>query len=87
VIVIEMDVHARHDVPLKVVLDMGELPGEIAHMMVVDEGDRCDRLAIRFTAPFLTHQLIADEIAQRFRARGIFATPNDVVEVIEQMVV
>jgi hypothetical protein len=66
---------------------MGELPGEIAHMMVVDEGDRRNRIAIRITAPFLTYQLIADEITQRFRARGIFTTPNDVVEVIEQMVV
>ena len=56
-------------------------------MMIVDEGDRRDRLTIRLAAPFLAYQLIADEIAQRFRTRGIFSPPNDVVKVIEQMMV
>ena len=86
-VVIEMDMHARHYVPLEVVLDMREFPGEIAHMMIVDEGDRRDRLTIRLAAPFLAYQLIADEIAQRFRTRGILTAANDVVKVIEQMVV
>ena len=66
VLVIEMDMHACHDVTLEVVLDVGELPGEIPHMMVVDERDRRDRFTVRIVAPFLTHKLTADEIAKRF---------------------
>ncbi len=82
-----MDMHARQNVALEVMLDMGKFSGEIAHMMVVDEGDRCDGIAVRIAGPFLAHQLITDEIAQRFRARGIFAASHDIVKVIEQMVI
>ena len=65
-LMIEMHMHARHDVTLEVVLDVGELPGEIPHMMVVHEGDRRNRFPIRIAAPFLANELIADEIAKRF---------------------
>jgi len=87
VFVIEMHMHACHDVPLKVVLDVSELPGEIPNMMVVDERDRRNRFTVRIAAPFLTHELIADEIAKCFRTRGIFPTPDDPIEVIQKMMV
>jgi hypothetical protein len=87
VIVVEMDMHARQDVPLKVMLDMRQFSCQISHMMIVDEGNRRDRITIRIAAPFLAYQLIADEIAQRFRTGGILPTSNDVVEIVKEMVV
>lgn len=84
---IEMNVHARHDMSLKLVLDMRELSGEIAYMMVVNEGDRRHHLTTGIAAPFLTHQLIANQIAKRFRPRGIFAATDDVVELSEEVVI
>lgn len=84
---IEMHVHAGHDMALKLVLDMRELPGEIAYMMVVNEGDRRHHLTTGIAAPFLTHQLIANQIAKRFRPRRIFAATDDVVELSEEVVI
>jgi hypothetical protein len=72
---------------LKLVLDMRELPGEIAYMMVVNEGDRRHHLTTGIATPFLTHQLIANQIAKRFRPRGIFAATDDVVELSEEVVI
>ena len=73
---IEMHVHARHDMSLEIVLDVDELPSEVPHMMVVDERDRRHRLMVRLTTPFLTHELITDEIAKRFRTCEVFPTPE-----------
>lgn len=69
VIVVEMHVHAGHDVPLEVVLDMRELPREVTHMMVVDERDRRDRFLV--LVPFLTDKIVADQVAQRFGSVGV----------------
>jgi len=87
VLVIQMHMHARHDMALKVVLDVGELPGKISYMMVVDKRDRRNRLAVSITAPFLTDELIADEIAKRFGTGGIFSTPDNLIEVVQKVVV
>lgn len=87
VLMIEMHVHTRHDMSLEVVLDVGELPGEVPHMMVVDERDRRHRLTVRLTTPFLIHELITDEIAKRFRTCEVFPTPDDLIEVVQEMVV
>ena len=72
VLMIEMHVHTRHDMSLEVVLDVDELPGEVPHMMVVDERDRRHRLTVRLTTPCLTHELITDEIAKRLRTGEYF---------------
>ena len=86
-IVIKMDVHAGHDVALEVMLNVRKLPGEIADVVVVDERDRSDGITLRITTPFLTHQLVPNEVAQRFGPRRIFPPPDDVIEVIKQMVI
>jgi hypothetical protein len=86
-VVVEMDVHPRHDVSLKIVLDVRELPGEIAHMMIVDERDRRHRFPVCIAAPFLAHQLIADEIAERFGPRRVFPLSDDFVELIEEVLI
>ena len=86
-LVIEVHMHARHDVALELMLDVGEFPGEIPHMVVVDKCDRRNRFTVRITAPFLTHKVTADEIAKRFRPRGIFPTPDDPIEVVQKMMV
>ena len=78
-----MDVHPRHDVPLEVMLDVRELSREIAHMMVVHEGDRRDRVTVRVIAPFLAHQLITNEIAERF---GVDRMVDDYLAVYERLV-
>jgi hypothetical protein len=72
---------------LEVVLDMRQFSGEIAHVMVVDEGDCRDRITICIAAPFLGDELIADEIAQCFRTRGILSPPDDIVEIIKKMLI
>lgn len=87
VFVVEVHMHPRHDMTLEVVLDVGELPAEVPHMMVVDERDRRKRFTVRIAAPFLTHELTADEIPKRFRTRGIFPTPDDPIEVVQKMMV
>ena len=86
-VVIEMHVHPGHDMALKIVLDVREFSGEIPHVMIVDERDRCDRLAIRFTAPFLTDQLITYKIAKRLGPRRILAPLDDLVKVVEQVMI
>jgi hypothetical protein len=65
-VVVEMDMHTGHDVAWKVVLDMGQFPGQVPHMVVVYKGDRRDRLLI--IVPLLPDQVIPDQIPQRFRA-------------------
>src|SRR5215470_1520690 len=87
VIVIQMNMHARHDVALEVVLDVGKLPGKIPHMVVVHERNRCNRFPVGILTPFLRDKFIANQIAKRFRARSVFAAPNDLIEVVEKVMV
>ena len=62
-LVIKVHVHPRHDVPLKVVLDVREFSSEAPYMVIIDEGDRGNRLAVRLAIPLLGNELIADQIA------------------------
>ena len=50
---VEMDMHARENLPMIVMLNVGQLSRQIAHMMVVDEGDRADRLPVPLYPSFL----------------------------------
>lgn len=83
VIVIEMHVHSRHNMTLKVVLDVRELSGKVSNVVIVHKRDRRDRFPVSFVSPFLAHELISDEIPQRLGPRRVLATPNHIVEVVE----
>src|SRR5688572_26473918 len=83
---IEMHMHPSHNVSLEIVLDMNELPGEIAHMMVVHERDRRNRL-MRLTARRLIHELISDQITERLRTRGVSPAPDEPIEILEELAV
>src|SRR5207245_8628750 len=61
-VLIEVDVQARRDRAIPVMLDVRELVGERARLVVVDEGQHTDRLA-RQGRPFLLHELAAEQIA------------------------
>ena len=87
VVVIEVDVHPCQDMALEIMLDMSELPREIAHVMVVHERNGCDGLLVGLSGPFLADELIADEIAERFRSRGILTTPDNLIEVVKQVMI
>ena len=63
-VVVQMEVHARHNVAMEVVLDMGQLFRQITHLMVVDKRDGADRLFVLI--PFLPDERIANKIAKRF---------------------
>ena len=80
-VVIEMDMHASHDVAWKVMLDMGQFPGQVPHMVVVNKGDRRDRLLV--IVPLLPDQVIPDEIPQRFRAVRVLALLDVEIERVE----
>lgn len=86
-VVIEMHVHPGHDMALEIVLDVGEFSREISNVMIVDVGDRRERLAIRITAPFLTDQLITYKIAKRLGPRRILSPLDDLVKVVEQVMI
>lgn len=86
-IMVEMHVHSRQNIPLKVMLDLRELSGEIPHMMVVDKRDRRHGFMIVVTTPFLAHQLVADEITERFGTRRVFSASDDPVEIVQQVMV
>jgi hypothetical protein len=85
VVVIEVHMHARHDVPLEVVLDMREFAREITHMVVVHEGDGRDRIFV--LVPFLPDKIVADEVTQRFGPIRVFAAPDVPIEIVEQVMI
>lgn len=83
---IEVHMHASHDVSLEVVLNMSELSGEITHMVVVHEGDRRNRL-MRVAARRLVHELIADQITERLGTRRVFPASDKAIEIDKKMAV
>ena len=82
---VEMDMHAGHDVALKVVLDMSQFPCQVSHMMIVYKRDGPDRLFI--VVPLLPHQIVTNQIPQRLRAVRILALLDVQIKIIEQMMV
>ena len=77
--------HTRHDAALEFVLNMGELARQIAHVVIVDEGDRTDGLFILI--PLLPDKIVAYQVAKRFRSIRVFAPLDVVIERIQQMVI
>jgi hypothetical protein len=80
-----MHVHARKNVSLKIVLDLGKPSREIPHVMVVDEGNRPDSLLV--LVPLLPDQVIADQVAECFRPVGILAPLDVMIESVQQMMI
>lgn len=84
-IVIEMYMHPGQNVALPTMLNMGQLSGEITHMMVVDERDGPDSFFV--LVPFLTDEVVAYEITQRFRSIGILSPFYMMIKGVQQMLV
>ena len=82
---IEMHVHAREHERVKSVLNGNEFVGQRRYVMIVHERDRPNRLLVLI--PFLPDQIIADEIAKRFRSIRVFLPCNMAVEIIQQMMI
>jgi hypothetical protein len=66
IVVVEVDMHARQNRVVRVVLDLGEAVGEITLVVVVNEGDRADDLLVIF--PFVPNQSVTDQVAKRLGA-------------------
>lgn len=79
----EMDVQARHDQFVMVVLLVDELGGQFAGVVIVDEHDDSDDFA-RGLGRLFVDQAIADQVADRLAAIGVAARRDVLVEGIEQ---
>ena len=84
-VMVKMDMHTGHNVALKVVLNMGQFSGQVAHMMVVHKRDCPDRLFI--VVPLLPDQIVSDQIPQCLRTVRVLALLDMQIEIIEQMMV
>lgn len=84
-IVIEMNVQRRDDCLAEFVLHLGELLGQLAHVMVVDNGER--RRADAAFGYVLLGEIRADQIAQRLGAIRVAAALDAAIEALEQVTV
>jgi hypothetical protein len=82
---VEVHVHPGQNDGLIAVLNIGELPGQVAYVMVIHKRDRPDRLFI--VVPLLPDQIVSDQIPQRLRSVRILAFLDVQIEIIKQMVV
>src|SRR5215471_12783164 len=80
-----MDMHPRDDPSLKIMLEVGEFSGEIAHVVIIDKRHSSDRLDV--FSPLLVHESVSNQIAQRFGAVRVFLAANQRVEIVEQMMI
>src|SRR5262249_6224043 len=79
---VEVDVGAAHDPIAELVLHPDEALGELAHVVVVDEGDGRDGLLA--AVPRVAGQLGADQVAQRLGAVVVAAAGEVPVERLEE---
>lgn len=84
-VMVEMDMHPRHDVPLEIVLNVGEFPRQIRHMVIVDKRNRGHRLFV--LVPLLPDQIVPDQVTDRFGAVGILAPLDQAIEIHEQVLI
>lgn len=84
-VVIQVHVHPGQDKSLKIMLNGGEFFRQVADVMIIDKRDGPDRLFI--LRPFLSDQLVPDQIPERLRAVGVFSSFDMAVEIIKQMMV
>lgn len=82
---VQVDMHASHNVALEIVLNVSKFPREIRHMVVIDEGNGRHRFFILI--PFLAHKTISNQVSNRLGAIGVLSTLNQVIEIDEQMLI
>ncbi len=66
------------------VLHVREFFVEQAHVVIVNERDGADHIAVRLL-PGALHQLVADQVAKRFRAVAVTPRRDQVVELLEEV--
>ena len=84
-VMIEMHMHAGENPAVVVMLNIRQLTRQIPHMMVVHERDGAHRFFI--LVPFLSDQVIPDEVAQRLRSIGVVPSFDMTIECIQQMMI
>jgi len=81
---IEMHVERRKDKVKMVVLHRRQAVRKLAHMMIIDEGQRAHDRAIRFLRGLLD-ECVANQVAERFGAVGVSPLLNMFVEFGEKV--
>ncbi len=66
------------------VLHVGEALGKLAHVVIVDQRDGAYDDAVRTLGRFFDEGF-ADQVAKRFRAVGVAAAGDKIVEFLEQI--
>lgn len=84
-IMIKVHMHAGQDLPVVVVLNIGQLARQVTYMVVIDECDGPNGFFIRI--PLLSDQVVADQVTQRFRPIGVLATFDMAIEGVQQLVI
>jgi hypothetical protein len=84
VVVIQMDVQGGNYGGVIVMLQLGELFGKQARVVVVDQGHRAEDFGVR-RLPGLLDQFIADQVAEGFRTVGISALGDELVELLQEV--
>ena len=83
VVVIQMDVQRGEHVVEMGVLEVRQFFVEEADVMVVDQGDGSDYVAVR-TFPGLLYEDIAYEVAKCFGAIGVSAGSDQLIKLLQQ---
>ena len=85
VVVVEVHVQGGDDVFAEVVLHLREALGELAHVVVVDEGEGGHGGAVGLEVGL--DERAAHEVAQGLGARGVAPARDERVEAVQQVVV
>ena len=64
-----------------VMLNVRQLACQVSYVMVVNKRDRTDRFFVLI--PFLTDEVVANEITQRFRTIGVVSPFNMLIEIVQ----
>ena len=83
VVGVEVHVQRRDDLLVVGVLVLGELVGEVAGVVVVDQRDGADDLAVA-GVPLLLDERRPDQVAERLRAVDVALLGDERVEALEQ---
>ena len=83
-VMIEVGVHRGDDLPMVLMLDLGQFLRQQAAMVVINQCDRADDLGI-WCVNRGRHQAIADKVAQRLRAVSIPLALDKPVESLQEL--
>ncbi len=87
VLVVEVGVHGRHGEVVVRVLGGGQPLGQVALVVVVDVGQRGDAVGRLLTREAARLELLAQDVAHRFRAVVVAALADQPVEFLRQLFV